>query len=104
MDAIVMGDNMEDNTTPRLTWDGKTNTSKNGVPVDYPNPAMMRQYAEEEHLDRDAEIKMLEGIYFPLSDMREYATKHCLDYTACDHLCMLVKSRIAELYGGEPQF
>jgi hypothetical protein len=99
-----MGDNMEDNTTPRLTWGGETDISKNGTPRDYPNPAIMRQYAEEEKLDRNAEIKMLEGIYFPLSNMREYAMKHCLDYTACDHLCMLVKSRIAELYGGEPQF
>jgi hypothetical protein len=94
----------DNNTTPRLTWDGKTDVSKNGSPVDYPNPAIMRQYAKENDLDRDAEIAMLEGLYFPLSDMREYSMKHCLDHTACHHLCMLVKSRIAELFDGTPQF
>jgi hypothetical protein len=90
---------VDDNTKPRLTWDGKTDT-----PNDYPNPAIMRKYAEENNLDRETEIAMLEKIYFPLSDMRDFTKQHCLDHTACDHICMLVKSRIAELYNGEPQF
>ena len=94
-DIEIMGDN----TTPRLTWDGKTNNLN-----DYLNPAIMREYAKENDLDRDAEIKMLENIYFPLSEMVDYTKKHCLDHTACRHICSLVKSRIAELHDGEPQF
>jgi hypothetical protein len=90
---------MKDNTKPRLTWDGKTNN-----PNDYPNPAIFREYAKENDLDRKTEIKMLEDMYFPLSEMMCHTKKHCLDHTACEHLCRLIKSRIAELYGGEPQF
>jgi len=36
--------------------------------------------------------------------MLDYAKRHCLDHTACEHICRLIKSRIAELYNGEPQF
>ena len=90
---------MDDNTKPRLTWGGETDTEN-----DYPNPAIMRQYAEENNLDRETEIKMLENIYFPLIEMLDYAKRHCLDHTACEHICRLTKSRIAELYNGEPQF
>jgi len=90
---------MDDNTKPRLTWDGKTDT-----PNDYPNPAIFREYAIEKNLDRETEIKMLEDMYFPFSDMLDYTKQHCLDHTACEHLCRLIKSRIAELHNGEPQF
>jgi hypothetical protein len=95
---------MDDNTKPRLTWDGETDTSKNGSPMDMPNPAIFRKYAIEKKFDRKEEIKMMENIYFPLSEMLDYTKQHCLDHTACKHLMQLIKSRIAELYNGEPQF
>jgi DNA-binding transcriptional MerR regulator len=67
----------------------------------YPDPVIMRTYATEEHLNRKQEVEVLENIYFPLSEMTQYARDE--DLKACERICKLVKSRIAELYGG-PQF
>ena len=67
----------------------------------YPDPVIMRTYAGEENLNRKQEVEVLENIYFPLSEMTQYARDE--DLKACKRICLLVKSRIAELYGG-PQF
>ena len=67
----------------------------------YPDPVIMRTYAAEENLTRKQEVEVLENIYFPLSEMTQYARDE--DLKACKRICLLVKSRIAELYGG-PQF
>ena len=34
--------------------------SVNGIPADFPNPAMMSEYARDNNLERDTELKKLQ--------------------------------------------
>ena len=79
--------------------------SVNGIPADFPNPAMLREYARDKKLDRDTEWKKLENILMVVSELRaEYCKMYTLDHTMCNHFVELIRARQTELYPPEPSF